>query len=597
MFNMLNSIVAFDVETTGLDPYKGARAFTFATCYPDGTSLVIDNPKNIQKLLYNTDSIICHNYHFEYSILKAQGFIIPDKIQWHDTMIIHQLLHNLAYSHGLDNVALDLCTNRELRNYWKHIDEQVEKAKKIYGTFDKFPKEIIHPYQRNDVERTMLIFQVLYPYILQDPKLLRCYQDETDLVKVTTEFESYGMMIDRKECSKLIRWLDEELSKTNEESYSLLKKHINLNSTKQVADLLFNQMGLPPVKMTEKENNSLEYEVIDEMMSIYRDDHKVHSILDLVLKSRSYTHGRSMIRSYMDLSDENDILHPHINTNRAGTGRESSTKPNLQNVSKEVSLLARYPIPARSCFRARPGCLLYPFDEKGIELRLIVEHTQEPELVELISKNGDPHDLAAMCFYGDRYTKESDQKKKKALRSAAKNMHFALCYRINKPGKPIDLIANGLGLSVEEAKPGYDRYCARFPRMANFAISRMDEARKTGYVTTSFGRKLHVPHDNPKAAANYLIQGTAAGIIKRAQIQADRVLKSKYPDVHILLPIHDEIIFEAPRRILQYEREFINDISGAMTTIPEVSVPLAVEVKRSTLLWSQAKEIQYAAAS
>jgi DNA polymerase I len=596
LYSVAPRTIAFDIETTGLNPYKGARAFTFATCSQDGVTHVDDNPRNIQQMLYNTDHIICHNYHFEYSVLKAQGFIIPDRVQWHDTMIIHQLLFNLAYSHGLDEVALDLCSDRKLRNYWIRIDEQINKAKKIYGTFDKFPKELIHPYQRNDVERTMLIFQTLYPYIQQDSRLLRCYQDEIDLIKVTTEFESYGMMLDRKECMKLIRWIEGELTNAGQESYSLLKRHINLNSTKQVADLLFNQIGLPPVKVTEKKNNSLEFEVIDEMMSTYRDNEKVYKALDLVLRTRSYIHGLAMIQSYLNLADENDILRPHINTNQAASGRESSSKPNLQNVSKEVSLLTRYPIPARSCFRARPGCLLYPFDEKGIELRLIVEHTQEPELVELIRINGDPHDLAAACFYGDRYTQENDKNKKRALRSAAKNMHFALCYRINKPGKPIDLIANGLGLTVEEAKPGFDRYCERFPKMANFAIDSMDEARTTGCVYTSFGRKLHIPKDNPKAAANYKIQGTAAGIIKRAQIQAARVLRSKYPDVHILLPIHDEIIFEAPRRILKYEQEFINDISDAMTTVPEIGVPLAVEVKRSTLLWSQAKEILYAKA-
>jgi DNA polymerase-1 len=181
----------------------------------------------------------------------------------------------------------------------------------------------------------------------------------------------------------------------------------------------------------------------------------------------------------------------------------------------------------------------------------------------------------------------------KLLRNAAKNMNFAIAY-----GAGLPTVAEGLGLSIEEARSGYDAYCKRFPKIVNFTSDMRTYAKKNGFVETLFGRKLWVRKDLINAAGNTKIQGTAtAGLIKRAQIQVDKSLeifiKKFQVDVHLLLPVHDELIFEAERKILQYEKQFISIISNAMTEIEEISIPLAVETKRSTLLWSQAKEVKY----
>jgi DNA polymerase-1 len=322
-------------------------------------------------------------------------------------------------------------------------------------------------------------------------------------------------------------------------------------------------------------------------------------IFDLILKQRSYTKGVSMIASYLKASERDSILYPHINTNPTNTGRESSNNPNMQNISKEIALKTRFPVPARRGFRARPGHILVLGDYAGIEMRLIIEHTGEPELVELIQRNGDPHDLAAQIFYGELYTvpekacaftREIDPKRaKKVMRTAAKNAQFALAY-----GAGLQKIADTLMLSVVQAKPGHEAYCRRFPRVAGYTRKMARQAELTGKITTPFGRHLRIRADKPAAASNYMIQGTAAGILKRAQVRVDEYLRNADTDIRMLLPIHDELIFEVPRRELSQLPIVLREIERRMTEMSEIRVPLAVEWKMTNYTWDKAKEFNYA---
>ena len=396
------------------------------------------------------------------------------------------------------------------------------------------------------------------------------------------------MMLSSSESEKLIKWIRVELDKMDVESRKVFNGIVNLNSPKQLVKILFEDLQIPPLKMTKKGNNfAIDNAVIEELSIKYSNNPKISKILDLILRCRAYTKGMAMVSSYIVSAGKECIIHPHINTNKAQTGRESSENPNMQNISKDISLRTKYPIPARRCFRARPGHVLYFADYAGIEMRLIVELTGEPELMALVKNNGDPHGLAASIFYGDAYNNIQDKVQKKAKRSAAKNSQFALAYGANLPK-----IAATLGLTVEEATPGYNAYCKRFPFIAGFMPKLRHTAKVDGCVITSFGRKLYIRQDHLMSGANYIIQGTAAGIIKRAQIACHNILRNYFPDIHILIPIHDEIIFEVPRSRLPEQQKFIIMLTNAMTYMPEIEVPLDVEWKMSTLLWNQAKEIK-----
>lgn len=615
--------VAFDVETVGLDPYRGGYIFAYALCDEEGQTQVYrfdgtdgaGNRKRLQELFYDVSiAKVAHHYHFELAMLLNSGFTVPEGTVWHDTMLISQMLENLAPSHALDDLAY------KWGGYPTDTDREVVRARQIYGTYDKIPKELMTRYQRTDVERTMLLFLSLYPKLQEDEGMHADYLNEIALVKTTVEMEMNGIMVDRAEANKLLQWLERENQSAADEMEGM-GYTINLNSPKQLNRLLYVDLGLTPPSFTRANEPSTDKDAI-EILRANATDPNVVKVLDCILRRRSYTKGVSMVNSYLAAMNPDGIIFPHINTNKAQTGRESSENPNMQNISKEAALKTRFPVPARQCFRARPGHLLFLIDYAGIEMRLIVEHTQDQELVELIVNNGDPHALAASLFYGEKFmdpyhaisfVKERDEKMrrevakafqsqdypevfdqyypkaKKMLRTAAKNAQFALAY-----GGGLSRVAETLMLSEKEAEPGFEAYKRRFPGVANMTKKAIRQVERRGYITTSFGRKLCVNPSKPYAGSNYLIQGTAAGILKRAQIRVHEYLKRELRgEVKLLLPIHDELILECPRRLLPSVPEIAARVSHLMTYMPEIQVPLAVEWKMTTWTWNRAKEFRY----
>lgn len=620
---------AYDIEATGKNPYKGAKTFAYATCNNlgeyevlrfDGVNGGKNEARHTAYLMDSSIAKVCHNFHYEYAMALEAGIDVPEDTIWHDTMLLSQLFDNLADGHGLDDVSLRLMPDPTTREYWKRIDKEVERAALIYKNYKLIPKDLMTEYQTNDVVRTMLVFETLYPIIKADPRLHADYLNEIETVKATIRQERRGIMLERKEAKKLINWMEDELAEIDRTSYRLLGRVINFKSAPQIRHLLYNELKLPVQLKTmgkSKGNVTADKDAIEALRDIAPDEF-TGSILDLILKQRSYTKGISMVQSYLDAALIGDIIHPRINTNRAQTGRESSEDPNMQNISKDAALKTRFPVPARKCFRARPGYVLFLVDYAGIEMRLIIEHTREPEMLALIQRNGDPHDLAASLFYGERYTdhlqackyiatkdkkfkqkwltalkegiekavEECWPKAKKIFRGAAKNAQFALAY-----GARLPKIAETLMMTKEEAEPGYNAYCKRFPLIANFTNNMKAQINAQGFVVTSFGRKLNVRKDKPYSASNYIIQGTAAGILKRAQVRVSEYLKNM--DIHLLLPIHDELIIEFPRTLLSQAPKILSKISKIMTEMSEITVPLDVEWKMTTYTWDRAKEFKY----
>jgi DNA polymerase I len=577
-------LLAFDIETTGLDPYRGAKIFSFATCDEKGNTEVYR--KNftsyyLENLLKDTSIVkICHNFHFEYSLLKFSGYNIPSNTIWHDTMIMSQLLNNLEPSHALDSLTKKY-GNEEYNEY----DEDIAKAAKIYGSYNKIPNDLMEPYQRMDVIRTMILFKTFWPYIKE--KYLSDYLNEIELVKTTVTMESRGVRIAKRETNNLLTFLKKEVESTEYKFQNKYSQQINLGSGKQIAHLLFNELKIPALYYTPSGVPAVDKKTLEELrVFIEKQTPQYLELFDMILKYRSYTRGITTIQSYIDAS-QNFIIHPHINTNRAQTGRQSSENPNMQNISKEAVLKNRYPIKSRQCFCARKGYILLLADYAGIEMRLIAGLSNEVEMINLIKENGDPHILAAELFYGKIFTKEEDEARKKVLRTAAKNSQFALAYGA-KPEK----IADTLGISFNQAEPGILLYCERFPLIANFTKTMANKIKKDGFVITPFDRRLKVRHDKPYSASNYIIQGTAAGILKRAQNRIQLFLEKTGYDIYQLLSIHDEIIFEYARTLLSKKEKILSDIKKCMINFPEINVPLEIEFKQSTYLWSDAKEMK-----
>jgi DNA polymerase-1 len=231
-------------------------------------------------------------------------------------------------------------------------------------------------------------------------------------------------------------------------------------------------------------------------------------------------------------------------------------------------------------------------DYAGIEMRLIVDRAEEEVLIQALRDGVDIHQMMSAVWYGDwvrpamRWS-SADPALRKTLRGAGKNANFAKPY-----GAAAEKIATTLGLTLEETMPGLKEFCKRWPRVAYFTNISAKKVVDNGHIRTAFHRRLNVQRDTAYAGANYDIQGTAAGILKRAQVRIGQYLRKNCSEVRMILPIHDELIFSFPRKLLPYREEILRNISSIMTTMPEIRVPLEVEWKSTTTTWDAARELK-----
>ena len=572
-----HTVSAFDVETTGLRPWYGDTIFAYCICNVAGEVKVVRNKKHPVKPLqeYLNDTTIdkiCHNLKFELSMLTADGYHIPKNTVWHDTMIMSQLIKNLRPFHSLDYLAW------ELSGWSREGDFEVKRLGRAYNGYDKIPEHIMHKYQIADGQRTMILFQAFWPEIA-NTKLEDDYWNEIELIKTTMRMERNGVKLIVPNTNALIKEMNAKIEKAEVDLIDTAGEYYNLGSPKQVGHLLYEKLKLPVIAFTKSGGKSTDKKVLEKL-----EESNPHTIFDILHRYRAFTKGRGIIEGYKKTVGEDGIIHPNLKTNHAATGREACDNPNLQNVSKRENKSVRYPIPARRCFGPRSGCFYLLVDQAGIEMRLIIEASQCTRMIELMKKGFNPHIIAAETFYGKMFRSKAEDKD---LYSTAKNGHFCLAY-----GGGLDAFAFTLMLTISKARPGFESYKFKFPEIANLISDGIRAVKDNdGFITTAFGRKLQIPHEEIYAWLNYFIQGTAAGIIKRGQIQVEKWLQKHWPEVKLVLTIHDEIIFELPLYLEKFLPEIMHGISETMIHIEGISVPLEVEFKMTKTNWDEAEDI------
>ena len=588
----MRQIASFDVETTGLDPFQGDYVFAYCIGWLRGDSIEVevvrldkeDKQKGIERLqnFFNDTSIekVGHNIKFDLKFIRALGIKVPDETIIHDTMIMSQLLNNLAPSHSLKELIW------RFRGTPRDTEKDVQRIAQARGGYHRVPEHIMHQYQIQDGENTLLLYLLWEDEFRKSPKLWEDYRNEMDLIMETIRMEEFGVRLDFHAVKKLTAWMEDELQEVSKYCLSTFGEVPNLNSPEQVNYFLYKKLKLPILEYTKQSAPSSDKDVLLKLREV-----SPHPFIDCILKQRSYTKGVSMLEGYLKHCDNNFIIHPNIKTNEARTGRQSSEKPNLQNVSKSEVLKNPFPVPLRKVFRCHYGHVMPLVDYSGIEMRLIIDRAEEQSLIEALHRNEDVHALMAAIWYGDHIPTKmrwssADSKHKKTLRSAAKNSNFAKAY-----GAALPKVAATLGLSIEETIPGLKEFCRLWPRVAFFTNISAQKVIDKGHILTAFGRKLNVQRDAAYAGANYDIQGTAAGILKRAQVRIGKYLRNKCPEVRMVLPIHDELIFSYPRNLLQHQKEILGEVSKIMTELAEIRVPLEVEWKMTTTTWDAASEL------
>jgi DNA polymerase-1 len=524
---------------------------------------------------------IGHNIKFDLKFAEALGIIIPPGTIIHDTMIISQILNNLAPGHGLKDLAW------RFRGISRDTEKTVKRIAQARGGYHRVPKHIMEKYQKEDGENPMLLFLMWLPQLKKDPVLWKDYRNEMDLILETIRMETYGMRLDLHKCKEMVEWMEDELNTISINCLEMFGEIPNVNSGPQLNHILYTKLKLPVLKETEGGAASTGKDTI----ALLREKHP-HPFLDMVLKQRSYTKGISMINGYIEHADSKQIIHPNIKTNEARTGRQSVERPNLQNVSKALSLKNSFPVPLRKVLCCHPDHVMLLVDYSSIELRLIIDRAAEQSLIDLLKSGGDPHNEGGAIWFGDyvrpelRWSLRPDKASRKTLRDAGKNATFGKAY-----GASLPKLATTLGLTIEEITPGYREFCKRWPKVANYTATSARRVLDNGYVVTAFGRKLYVNKDKAYMGANYDIQGTAAGILKRAQVRVGKFLRENYPEVRIMLPVHDELIFSYPKKLLDQRSIVLAEISRLMTTMDEIQAPLEVEWKMSETTWADAKEL------
>jgi DNA polymerase-1 len=608
MLHFTGSAIAYDTETTGLYPHQGDEMFAWSTCDQEGKIEVIRFDRDREEALRRLADLwlgsgcgitkIMHNAKFDLAMTeKALGCRLAETSAFEDTIIMSHMLRSDHPGHSLKDLAWELAG----------IPKDDEKAIKAYlrggkQDYSLVPEELMDPYQRRDARRTMLLYLFFRKKLLREPKLLSCYEWEKKAIIPTMRLEARGFMIDRERCEELADAMEIDAKEALDEVEKEYGRRINIGTDAVIRQVFFMERRYPIISRTESGLPSVTKEVLEKLYAEHRDP-----LLRLAIRYKARRRGAKILRGYLECADQTGILHPSIHTLGAGkTGRESSSNPNLQNVEKERKLTNLFPVPARKAFRPRPGFINFHADYKGIELRLLVHYSKDPELVAEVAKpDGDPHLLAARIFYPPWDDSERNEFRQfvidhpeivagidafpvkseewDGLRDPAKNTNFAVPY-----GAGWQKASTTLGLPLEIGQKRFEEYRKRFPNLCNMTRNIVSIVKEKGGVETQLGRFLHVPRDKAYMGVNYLIQGTAAEILKRSQVRVHEYLERKTKGAcGIILPIHDELVIEWPRKMLAEAPAHWREIRAIMIDFPQFNVPLEISVDASTTDWSQ----------
>jgi len=413
---------------------------------------------------------------------------------------------------------------------------------------------------------TLRLAGTLRAEVEAEPELARLYREvDLPLAFVLHGMEQEGVQLDCDVLHEMSGKLEGDIKRLERTIHELAGVEFNVNSPKQLGDVLFNRMALPkPFKYGKGKTISTAQDVLEGLAG-------EHEIVKLVLEFRQLTKLKSTYIDSLPLLCRNGRLHTSFNQTVAATGRLSSTNPNLQNIPIRTELGREI----RAAFVAGPGKLLVGADYSQIELRLLAHYSQDPLLLEAYRTGKDIHALTAAEVFGvPPMLIDAEQRRR------AKAVNFGIVYGLSPFG-----LAQQLGIEQKEAKRFIEAYFERYAGVRGFIDSTLEQARRDGFVRNLFGRKRPIPDlasKNPnlrgfaeRTAVNTPLQGTAADLIKIAMLKLDYELRERGLETKMLLQVHDELVLEAPEAEVDIVKSLVKE---CMEKAHEVSVPLEVEV-------------------
>lgn len=501
------------------------------------------------------------NLKYDIRVLARYGIAVAP---FDDTMLLSYVLEGGLHGHGMDELA-NLHLGRQTIAY-----KEVAGSGKSQVTFDRVPLDKALDYAAEDADVTYRLWRLLKPRLVPE-RLTTVYETlERPLVAVLSEMERTGLRLDREVLRRQSNDFARRLEALEEEIYALAGRRFTIGSPKQLGEILFDEMGLPSGKKGKTGAYSTGADILEGLAA------QGHDLPQKVLDWRQIAKLKS---TYTDaLQNQIDATTGRVHTSFsqavASTGRLSSSDPNLQNIPVRTEEGRKI----RSAFVAEPGYKLLSVDYSQIELRLTAHIAEVPQLRAAFEAGEDIHAATASQVFGVPL-KDMDP----ATRRRAKAINFGIIYGISPFG-----LAQNLGIAQGEAKAYIDAYFERFPGIRTYMERMKASARELGYVTTLFGRRVHVPalrDKNParrsfgeRAAINAPIQGTAADIIKRAMIRVPPALAEAGLSARMLLQVHDELLFEVPKAEIDETTAVVRRVmETACQPVVELSVPLIAE--------------------
>lgn len=440
----------------------------------------------------------------------------------------------------------------------------------VYLVFDDILSGLQKKYSDKDVEMyekgQYLGERVIYIKKLNEKLNVKLKENNLDdiynniekkLAPVLSKMEMNGIKIDINYFEKFKKELIDNIYGLERTIYLLAGEEFNIASPKQLSNILFEKLGIKPIKKT-KTGYSTDIEVL-EMLS-----KRGIEIADKIFKYRFYAKLLSTyVESMLTLVDENDLIHTNFNQNATATGRLSSTNPNLQNIPARTEDGIR----VRSGFISNKNTKLVSFDYSQIELRVLAELSKDQRLIEAYNNDIDLHELTAKKLFG----KENINKEE---RNIAKTINFSVLY-----GKSPFGLSKELGISMSEAKGYIDKYFEEYPEVRRFLDKIVKFAEENGYVETFFGTRRYIKNINNtnknlksranRMAVNTVVQGTAANVIKKVMIELENYCNK---DIRMLVQVHDELLFEISINVLDEAIKNIKEIMENTVIFDDVSL-------------------------
>ncbi|HMM40437.1 MAG TPA: DNA polymerase I [Thermomicrobiales bacterium] len=566
--------ISVDVETDATNPITANlvgiavataedRAWYVPLKARDATVASIEDvQETIGPAIAEHPNIVTHHGKFDLTVmLQAE---LPEFRIAFDTMLA-------AYLLGESGIGLKDLAFRYLGWEMTEITELIGTGRNQI-TMDEAPLADVVKYAGADVESTIRLRPILQTELEARDQMSLLTDIELPLVPVLVEMERVGIAVDVAVLEDLAESMAAQIEQLEERIYSLVGHEFNLGSTRQMATVLFDELGLPSGRRT-KTGYSVGQEVLEGLRG-------AHEVIDLILEHRTLKKIKS---TYVDtlpqqVDPRTGRIHTTFNQTIAATGRLSSIDPNLQNIPIRSPLgrEVRRAFVAATDDRSRlfdESSVLYSADYSQVELRIMAHFSQDKSLLEAFNNGIDVHRATAAQVFNVPIEDVTPD-----MRATAKTVNFGIMYGMQAYG-----LSRDTGMSRQDATQFIERYMKQFDGVRSYLEGTLAEAQKNGYVKSLYGRRRYVPDiagSGPRrlaaerAALNMPLQATAADIMKIAMIDVARELERSSLRARMLLQVHDELVFETPESEVEPLRELV---STTMRDAAKLSVPLDVE--------------------